>query len=235
MRFACISAIALALSLPGCGGKPRLDPGPGLSVAPAGVLPPPQRSDLVSTDRPYLIGPFDKLKVDVYGIEEMEREMQVDASGRMSFPLAGMIEAAGKTSAELAAILTERLRPYVRDPKVTVNIEDTVSQVVTVEGEVKKPGQYPVIGHMTLLRAVARAEGTSELARLNEVVVFRTVAGQRYAALYDLRAIRNGNYQDPEIFSNDVVVVGTSEARRIFRDALAVSPAIVAPLIYLLR
>jgi polysaccharide biosynthesis/export protein len=200
-------------------------------------LPAPERSDILNEDRPYLIGPFDKLTIDVFGIEALTtKEVQTDASGRISFPLAGVVEAAGKTPAEIEQILEERLRAaFIRDPQVTVNLKETVSQVVTVDGEVKEPGLYPVIGRMTLMRAVATAKGTAEFAKLDDVVVFRTVKGQKLVALYNLKAIRKGFYQDPEIFANDVVVVGDSSARRIFKDALQIAPLLTTPIILLLR
>lgn len=208
-------------------------PGPGLTVIGATALPEPTRADLSSSSRPYLIGPFDKLSIDVFGIEDLSRKIQADASGRLSVPLAGEIEAAGKTPTELAAIIADRLRMYVRNPQVTVNLDETVSQVITVGGEVRKPGLYPVVGRMTLLRAIATAEGTTDLARRNSVIVFRTVSGERYAALYNLRAIEKGTYGDPELFANDVVVVDDSEARRLFRDVTGASAALLAPLIAL--
>jgi polysaccharide export outer membrane protein len=200
-------------------------------------LPAPDRTDLLSESRPYLIGPFDKLMIDVFGIEELsQKEVQTDASGRISFPLAGVIEAAGKTPAEIEDEIEARLRSrYVRDPQVTVNLKETVSQVITVDGQVKKPGLYPVIGKMTLMRAVATAEGTAEFAKLDDVVIFRTVNGQQLAALYNLKAIRRGNYSDPEVFANDVVVVGDSQARRLFRDAMQVVPLLTTPLIIALQ
>lgn len=206
-----------------------------INVVAAGSLPEPDRSDLVGQDRPYLIGPFDKLIIDVFGIEELSaREVQTDASGRISFPLAGVVEAAGRTPAEVELILENRLREaYVRNPQVTVNLKETVSQVVTVDGEVKEPGLYPVVGRMTLMRAVATAKGTSEYAKLDDVVIFRTVRGQKMAGLYNLKAIRSGNYDDPEVFANDVVVVGDSSGRRLFKDGLQVLPALLTPLIYI--
>ena len=175
--------------------------------------------------------------IDVFGIEELsEKEVQTDASGRISFPLAGVIEAAGKTPGEIEEEIEARLRSrYVRDPQVTVNLKETVSQVITVDGQVKKPGLYPVVGKMTLMRAVATAEGTAEFARLDDVVIFRTVKGQQLAALYNLKAIRRGNYQDPEVFANDVVVVGDSQARRLFKDALQIVPLLTTPLIIALQ
>jgi polysaccharide export outer membrane protein len=106
--------------------------------------------------------------------------------------------------------------------------------VITVDGQVNKPGLYPVIGRMTLLRAVATAEGANEYAKLQDVVVFRTVDGQQMAARFDLKAIRTGQYEDPEVFANDVVLVGNNTARRLFRDALTIAPAVFTPLVYLL-
>lgn len=207
-----------------------------VNVIQNGALPTPDRRDIVGEDRPYLVGPFDKLIIDVFGIEELStKEVQTDASGRISFPLAGVVEAAGRTPAEIEKLLEERLRAaYVRNPQVTVNLKETVSQVVTVDGEVKEPGLYPVVGRMTLMRAVATAKGTAEFAKLDDVVIFRTVQGQKMAGLYNLRAIRRGTYDDPEVFANDVVVVGDSRGRRLFKDGLQLLPALLTPLIYVL-
>ncbi|AMO73505.1 transposase [Sphingorhabdus sp. M41] len=199
-------------------------------------MPEPTRLDQQSSNRPYLIGPFDELKIDVFGVEDLSKEMQIDASGRLSFPLVGVVEASGLTPGELADELERRLRGrYIRDPQVTVNLEETVSQVITVDGQVSKPGLYPVIGRMTLMRAVATAGGTSEFAKLNDVVIFRNVNGDQLAGLYNLKAIRRGAYSDPEVFANDIIVVGDSQARRLFRDLIQASPLITTPLIILFR
>ncbi len=235
----CVSTVLLGLALVSCAGtgSKHLGGSPNLTVIKGGALPEPDRSDIVGQDRPYLIGPFDKLVIDVFGIKELsEKEVQTDASGRISFPLAGTVEAAGKTPAEIEEVLEERLRgAYVRDPQVTVNLKETVSQVVTVDGEVKEPGLYPVVGRLTLMRAVATAKGATEFAALSSVTVFRTVKGQKMAALYSLKAIRSGAYDDPEVFANDVIVVGDSQARRIFKDVLQASPLITTPLLILFR
>jgi polysaccharide biosynthesis/export protein len=241
MRVVVVCAFA---ALASCAGNKPLGQIPGVAgsaatveVAQSGILPPPDRSDLIEQNRPYLIGPFDKLTIDVFGIEELSRkEVQTDAGGRISFPLAGIVEAAGKTPAELETVIEERLRGrYVRNPQVTVNLKETVSQVITVDGQVKEPGLYPVIGKMTLMRAVATAKGTADFAKLDDIVIFRTVKGQKMAALYNLKSIRRGSYEDPEVFANDVVVVGDSSARRLFRDALQIAPLLTTPLILLLQ
>jgi polysaccharide biosynthesis/export protein len=229
--------IASIAALSGCAGPAAVGGAEGIQVLSGTALPPPERSDLLAETRPYLIGPFDKLIIDVFGIEELSaREVQTDASGRISFPLAGIVEAAGRTPAEVEEEIEGRLSTrYIRDPQVTVNLKETVSQVITVDGQVREPGLYPVIGKMTLMRAVATAKGASEFAKLDDVVLFRTVKGQDFAAVYNLEAIRRGNYEDPEVFANDVVVVGDSKARRMFKDALQVAPLLTAPLFYLLQ
>lgn len=234
-RAALVAAISTALAA--CSGGPRLGGDPHLRVLPAGELPVPQRADASTDAVPYYVGPLDRLTIDVFGVEELSgREVQVDASGRISFPLIGAIEAVGKTPGELEQELAGRLRlAHVRNPQVTVNLKETVSRTVTVDGTVAKPGLYPVAGRMSLIKTVATAQGTTEFSRVNEVVVFRTVANQRYAALYNLEAIRHGAYPDPEIYAGDVVMVGDDRSRRLFKDVLASVPALLSPIILLLR
>jgi polysaccharide export outer membrane protein len=236
MKKLAVLLVAIA-SLSGCAGPSALGGGQGIQVISGTSLPSPDRGDLLSETRPYLIGPFDRLTIDVFGVEELSaREVQTDASGRISFPLAGIVEAAGRTPAEIEDEIEGRLSArYIRDPQVTVNLKETVSQVITVDGQVREPGLYPVIGKMTLMRAVATAKGTAEFAKLQDVVIFRTVKGQDFAAVYNLEAIRRGNYEDPEVFANDVVVVGDSKARRLFKDALQIAPLLTAPLFFLLK
>ena len=200
-------------------------------------LPTPGPGDIMSGNRPYYIGPFDQLVVDVFGIEELsKREVQVDTTGNFSFPLAGTVSAGGKSPAEVATILKSRLRQaHVRDPQVSVNLKEIVSQTVTVEGQVMEPGVYPIVGKMTLIRAVAKAKGTSEFAKLDDVVVFREVNGQKYAGLYNLKQIRRGVYPDPEVYGNDVIVVGDSKSRRLFKDFLQIIPLLTTPIIVALQ
>ena len=130
---------------------------------------------------------------------------------------------------------------YVRDPQVTVNFKASnnplalQSMSVTVDGEVKRSGSYPVVGRLTLMRAVAQAGGITEFAKLEDVVVFRDVGSKQYVAIYNLEAIQRGNYPDPEIFPNDVVIVGDSPQRRMFKDVLQTAPALLSPVILLFR
>ena len=112
--------------------------------------------------RPHLVGPGDTLSINVLGLPDISREVQVDAERNIAVPLAGTLSVIGRTPRELSGVIEERLRStYVRDPQVTVGFVETVSQAVTVDGEVTKPGIYPVVGPMTLMLAIARAEGAS--------------------------------------------------------------------------
>lgn len=229
------TALFVVLSLTACGG--RLPLSPQLTVAEGtAALPAPDRNDLTASDRPSLIGPLDTIAVDVFNVPDLSREIQVDASGRISMPLVGIVDARGKTAAELAAAIEDSLRGrYVRNPDVTVNIKSSVSQVVTIDGQVTEPGLYPVTNQMTLMRAIASAKGLAEFARQDDVVILRTVNNRRMAGLYNIGAIRRGYYEDPAIYANDVIVVGDSPQRRLFRDLVAVSPVLAAPLIAILQ
>lgn len=231
--FAGLAAVAL---LAACATTPRLQPGPHLTLIEASALPPPVGALGPSQERIYRIGPFDKLAINVFGVQELSQTVQVDAAGSISLPLAGSLDVSGKQPHEVADELAARLRGrYVREPQVTVNVEETVSQVVTVDGQVREPGLYPVVGRMTLMRAIATAKGTSEFARLEDVVIFRRVGEQEMAALYNLAAIRRGHYPDPEVFAHDVIVIGDSPSRRLFRDILQAAPLALTPLVALIN
>ena len=195
-------------------------------------LPAPNRADLTAADRPALIGPLDTIQVDVFNVPDLSRELQVDAGGRIAMPLVGSLDARGKTADELARSIEQALRGrYVRNPEVTINIKSSVSQVVTVDGQVVEPGLYPVTNQMTLMRAIASAKGMSEFARQDDVVILRTVEGRKMAGLYNMAAIRRGAYDDPPIYANDVIVVGDSPQRRLFKDLVSLAPLLAAPLI----
>jgi polysaccharide biosynthesis/export protein len=237
--LARISVTCVAALLAGCAYGPdggRVGETGQVQVVAADSLPTPTIGDSLQQTRAYTIGPQDVLVIDIFGVEEMTgREFAVDAAGRISLPLAGSVEAAGKTPEQLAAAITEGLRKnYMRDPRVAVNVKEAVSQLVTVDGQVLQPGLYPVLGNMTLMDAVASAKGLGEFAKQDDVVVLRTVNGQRYAGVYNIAAIRRGNYPDPAIYANDVVVVGDSAALRRMKDLITVLPAITSPLIYIL-
>ncbi|MBY0284869.1 MAG: polysaccharide export protein [Sphingomonas sp.] len=228
-----IVGLCLVFLVSACGGKIPLQNAPGLTVVEGlNALPPPERADLVAADRPALVGPLDSIKVDVFNVPELTRDLQVDASGYIAMPLIGSIDARGKTAGELARFIETKLRDrFVKNPDVTVNIKSSVSQVVTVDGQVTEPGLYPVTNQSTMLRAIASAKGLAEFADPKDIVILRTVGGQRMAALYNIEAIRRGIYPDPVIYANDEIIVGDSPRSRALKTLIQVTPALAAPLV----
>ncbi len=239
-RFSIFIVLGAAL-LAGCAkAPPQVASVPNTPVALMKDLPVPQADDVVRSSRAAFIGPFTELRVEVFGVPEMQRDIMTDGEGNFSFPLVGEIAAGGKTPDIIAdEIRTKLAGRYVRNPEVTVNFMSSdnplaaQSRTVTVDGQVNRAGAYPVVGRVTLMRAVALAGGVNEFAKLEDVVVFRNVGSQSYVGIYNLEAIQRGNYADPEIFANDIVVVGDSPQRRRFKDILQIVPALLSPVILL--
>lgn len=218
-----VLTLLLAFGLAACAGSqvsPSVMKSPSSEVFPTSGIP--------SAVDEYRIGPLDELSITVFQEEDLSlEEVPVDASGNILFPLIGLVEASGKTSRQLAELIAQKMASrYLVDPQVLVNVAKSSSQVVTVEGQVTRPGRFDITGQMTLLTAIASAQGPTDTARLNEVLVFRTISGQRYAARFDLQAIRDGRAEDPLIRGNDIVVVGASQAKAIFRDILTALPGL---------
>lgn len=230
-----VAFLGFILALAGCAERaPQLGGSPEIRVAPAPELPVPDHN-VGKGD--YLVQPTDKLTIDTNGLAGLsQREVVVDRSGRISLPMIGGLLVGGKTAPAIEAMIAERLRAaFVRDPQVSVGVSETASQMVTVSGQVVEPGIYPLFVDMTLTKAVASAKGGTEFARFDDVVVLRTVNGQRYAALYNLGAIERGAYVDPPIVANDVVIVGDSPTRRLLKNFATVIPALITPLVVLLQ
>lgn len=182
--------------------------------------------DASAPNKAYRIGAGDMINVQVFQEPELSSEkVQVDDVGRIQIPLAGDILAAGLTPPELSAVIAERLgRKFLRDPRVVVAIVSSREQTVAVEGEVKMPGVYKIAPGDTLLSAIARAQSPTNVARLDEIIVFRMVNGRRMAARFNLGKIRAGRAPDPQVLAGDVVVVGYSALRGVYRDVLQAAP-----------
>lgn len=174
----------------------------------------------------YRIGPLDVLSVNVFQSEALSAsEVQVDAGGQVQLPLIGNVSAGGLTPSELSdqivALLGER---YLQTPRVSVTVKNAASQKVTVDGAVTEPGVYEMQGTTSLLQAVAMAKGPTRTAALERVAVFRVIDGTRMVAVYDLRAIRRGVAEDPQMRGNDVVVIDSSTVSVAFREILTALP-----------
>lgn len=138
-----------------------------------------------SSSSGYLLGPNDRVRVKVYGEQDISGEYEIDGNGYVSVPLVGRLRAAGKTARQLErAIATELSKGIIRDPRV--NVEIAAYRPFYILGEVKKAGEYPYRNGLTVLDAVASAGGYTY--RANENKVFLRRAGSTVEEVYALDA-----------------------------------------------
>ena len=135
------------------------------SVAPMAV-------PAVVDDEHYTLGSGDKLKITVYGEEDLGGEFAIDGSGHIQLPLVGQVKAAGLTVHQFVAEMTTALQNgYLKDPKVSAQVLNY--RPFYIIGEVNKPGEYPYENGLTILRAVALAGGYTYRANDGKVYVRR--------------------------------------------------------------
>ena len=176
----------------------------------------PDAPELVPLEAGYRIAPMDLVTVKVFKMPDLSGDYEVDLAGHISMPLIGEVTAYDLTTAQLDESLTRKLgEKYLENPDVSVGIKASTRRSVTVDGAVARCGSYPVHGPMTLMQAVAAAGGAREDANVRRVAVFRTIAGQRQAAAFDLQAIRRGEAKDPTVFAGDIVVVDGSSIKAL--------------------
>ena len=191
-----------------------------------GVGLPPSDPVAAAVGRPeYRIGPSDLLKVTIFRVEELDRQVRVNNDGRIILPLVGAIDVAGRTAAQVETDIAARYSAgYLQNPQVTVFVEEFASQRITVGGAVGKPGIYPISSRLTLLQALSLAEGPDDVANLRNVIVFRSVGGERQFARFDAKAIQEGEAADPELMGEDVVVVDTSTGKIVLQNLIKLAP-----------
>ncbi len=226
----CVAVLVLAVLL-AVGAPGFAQPAPGAAAAPAAPSGPaplapdaprviPVPAGQVAADD-YRIGPQDLLEIQVFGIDNLRREVRVSSRGTVSLPLVGTVVLAGKTGQEAEAqIAAAYAKDYLHDPQVSVFIKEFTSQRITIEGAVAKPGIYPIRGGVTLMQAIAIGGGQGQLPDLHEVMVYRREGGERRTYVYDLDRIRAGELEDPSLVNEDIVVVKRSPGRVALRDSL---------------
>ena len=167
----------------------------------------------------YRIGAQDLLGISVFGVTELNKDVRVNSNGQISLPLIGGVMAGGRTIPELEADLAKKYSDgYLQKPQVSVFVKEFTSQRVTLEGAIVKPGIYPITGKTSLLQAIALAGGVDDkTADLGGIVLMRQISGKRMAAAYDLREVRRGVVEDPQIYGDDIIVVEQSASKTALR------------------
>jgi polysaccharide export outer membrane protein len=224
MRWSLTAVLLLLLAACASGGGERS------AVAVAGALPAPDTTSAngaYSGASDYRIGAQDLLNISVFGVEELNKDVRVNSNGQISLPLVGTVMAGGRTIPELESDLARKYAAgYLQNPQVTVFVKEFTSQRITLEGAIKKPGIFPITGRTSLLQAIALAEGVDDrTADLGGIVLMRQVGGKRQAAVFDLRQIRRGQLEDPQVYGDDIIVVeqsGSKTALRRFLEAVPV-------------
>jgi len=200
-------------------------------------LPPPDTTDAAGAYKggtDYRVGAQDLLEISVFGVEDLDKTVRVNSNGQISLPLVGGVMAGGKTIPELEAELARLYsQGYLQKPQVTVFVKEFTSQRITMEGAVKKPGIYPITGKTTLLQAIAVAEGLDAVADKSGIVLFRNIDGKKMAAGYDIRALRSGQVEDPQLYGDDIIVVEESGSKTALRRFIEVVPALGMFFLYL--
>jgi polysaccharide export outer membrane protein len=124
----------------------------------------------------YRLDSGDRLRIIVFGQDNLSRVYSVDTSGSVSLPLIGTVRARGLSTVQLSIdIEAELRRKYIKDPKVSVEVE--AYRPFFILGEVRRPGQYPYVNAMTVEGAVAIAEGYTERAKKRMVRLTRKFGG----------------------------------------------------------
>jgi polysaccharide export outer membrane protein len=177
----------------------------------------------------YVIGPQDVLNVSVYDQPELTGKFSVEADGSVTFPLVGRLQAGGLTLRQAEDLLRRKLADgYLKNPQVSVSMDEYKSQRVFVMGEVRAPGAYQLTGDMTIIEVLARAGGTTQGAA-DEIQIVRPRDGGNGGPTtpdkdkdvevirIDLRELQSGALsQNVALRDSDTIVVPRAQAVYVF-------------------
>jgi polysaccharide biosynthesis/export protein len=152
---------------------------------------PPASSD-------YVIGADDQLKITVWKEPDLSEALPVRPDGKISMPLLNDVQAAGLTPLQLKDSLTEKLKKYMSDPRVTVVVTAMNSRRIFVTGEVNKSGPLMLLPHMTILQALAEA-GFNQFANLKGIYLLRTQNGKQVKLPFNYKEVVKGNRPEQNI------------------------------------
>src|ERR671914_82657 len=162
----------------------------------------------------YLIGPEDILEISVWKEEGLEREVLVRPDGKLSFPLAGDVQAAGRTPEQVQTEITERIKRYIPDPVVTVTVKTIGGNKIYVIGEVKNPGSYDIGRYVDVIQALTLAGGLTPFARENSIKILRREGTREIVVSFEYAEVKKGRRLEQNIFLKGGDVVGSTPVNR---------------------
>jgi polysaccharide export outer membrane protein len=156
----------------------------------------------------YVIGADDTLHISVWKEPELTETLPVRPDGKISMPLLNDVTAAGLTPLQLRDEITERLKKYIADPRVTVVVTGMNSRRVFATGEVLHTGPMTLLPHMTVLQALAQA-GFSQFANPKGIYLLRIEKGKQQKIPFNYKEVVKGNHpeQNIELKPGDTIVV----------------------------
>jgi len=156
-----------------------------------------QADDSTAQPLSYSIALTDRLRITVYQEEDLSVMARVDAKGTVNLPLVGEVAVAGKTVSEAQKVIEASYRAgrYLKNPQVTINIEEYAPREVSIQGMVRNPGRYalPIEASMTVLELVTKAGGLTDTAKGTAITVTRISAeGKKTVFNIDVESLIKG-------------------------------------------
>jgi len=149
------------------------------------------------------------LQISVWKEPDLSKTVTVRPDGMISLPLIGDVKVIGMTSAEIQDVVAAKLKAYLLNPRVTVEITEIKSRRVFITGEIVRPGLYPLAGPTTVLQLIAQAGGFTPFAKRKSIVILRQENGQQHKFPFNYSDVVHGRAADQNIALSpgDTVVV----------------------------
>ncbi len=160
-------------------------------------------------DAGYRLNAGDLIFISVWKEQDMQGEVLVLPDGTISFPLAGRVAAAGHTTEEVEAVITERLQKYIPDAVVTVSVLNLTGNKIYVIGAVNRPGEFQIGRPVDVMQALSLAGGLTPFAGEDSIKVLRREDGRDVAFPFYYSDVKRGRKLETNIplKSGDIVVV----------------------------
>lgn len=182
----------------------------GGGVMPASISGPGASSVQANSKADYIIGPGDMLSINVFNEPEVTGKVPVRPDGMITIPLVGEVQASGVTPDKLQAAITQKLTEYVKQPSVTVVVEEMNSRQFNVLGQVQHPGTFALSKPTRVLDALAQAGGFSVFAKTGKIYVLRRDAsGATIRLPFNYKRVTAGkdDQDDVQLQAGDTVIV----------------------------
>jgi len=202
-KLACLALLALVAA-----GMQAQDNTDQVAAKPAPAVAPEAQGPASDAPADYVIGADDTLHISVWKEPDISATLPVRPDGKISLPLLNDVPAAGLTPMQLAASITEKLKKYIADPRVTVVVTAMNSRRVFVTGEVSHPGALPLLPNMTMLQALS-SSGFTQFANLKRIYLLRNENGRQVKLPFNYKEVVKGEHpeQNIKLRPGDTIVV----------------------------